>query len=106
MEKSDNVHVVLGEIGWSDLGTWKSLYEVSGKDELGNVIDGNTMLYDVKDSIIKTPQGKLVVIKGLENFIVAEYDNVLMICPKDQEQKVKDFVADAGEKTVVLFNPE
>ncbi|WP_229362980.1 mannose-1-phosphate guanylyltransferase [Flectobacillus sp. BAB-3569] len=98
MEKSDNVHVVLGEIGWSDLGTWKSLYEVSGKDELGNVIDGNTMLYDVKDSIIKTPQGKLVVIKGLENFIVAEYDNVLMICPKDQEQKVKDFVADAGEK--------
>jgi mannose-1-phosphate guanylyltransferase len=79
--------MVLGEIGWSDLGTWKSLYEVSGKDELGNVIDGNTMLYDVKDSIIKTPQGKLVVIKGLENFIVAEYDNVLMICPKDQEQK-------------------
>ena len=98
MEKSDNVYVVLGDIGWSDLGTWKSLYEVSEKDELGNVIDGNTMLYDVKDSIIKTPQGKLVVIKGLENFIVAEYDNVLMICPKDQEQKVKDFVADAGEK--------
>jgi mannose-1-phosphate guanylyltransferase len=89
---------VLGDIGWSDLGTWKSLYEVSEKDELGNVIDGNTMLYDVKDSIIKTPQGKLVVIKGLDNFIVAEYDNVLMICPKDQEQKVKDFVADAGEK--------
>jgi len=98
MEKSDNVYVVLGDIGWSDLGTWKSLYEVSEKDELGNVIDGNTMLYDVKDSIIKTPQGKLVVIKGLDNFIVAEYDNVLMICPKDQEQKVKDFVADAGEK--------
>ncbi len=96
MEKSPNVYVVLGDIGWSDLGTWKSLYEVSDKDEYGNVIDGHTMLYDVKDSIVKTPHNKLVVLQGLEDYIVAEFGNVLMICQKSQEQKVKEFVAHAG----------
>lgn len=97
LEKSDNVYVVLGDIGWSDLGTWKSLYEISEKDQAENVLDGQTMLYDVKNCIIKTPQGKLVVVQGLEDYIVAEYDNVLMICQKSQEQKVKDFVAHAGD---------
>jgi mannose-1-phosphate guanylyltransferase len=95
MEKADNVHTVLGNIGWSDLGTWKSLYEVSDKDENENVIDGSVMLYGVKNSIIKTPKDRLVVVQGLEGYIVAEYDNVLMICEKEQEQFVKSFVADA-----------
>ncbi len=95
MEKADNVHTVLGNIGWSDLGTWKSLYEVSDKDDNENVIDGSTMLYGVKNCIVKTPKERLVVIQGLEGYIVAEYDNVLMICEKEQEQFVKSFVADA-----------
>ena len=98
MEKAQNVHVVLGDIGWSDLGTWKSLYEISDKDQHQNVVDGKVLLYNVKDSIIKTPHNRLVVVQGLEGYIVAEYDNVLMICQKDQEQKVKDFVADAGKQ--------
>ncbi|MEA5257057.1 mannose-1-phosphate guanylyltransferase [Arcicella aquatica] len=98
MEKAENVFTVLGNIGWSDLGTWKSLYEVSDKDEDANVIDGATMLYDVKNSIIKTPKDRLVVIQGLDGYIVAEYDNVLMICEKEQEQFVKSFVADATKK--------
>ncbi|MFT4031032.1 MAG: mannose-1-phosphate guanylyltransferase [Siphonobacter sp.] len=97
MEKAQNVHVVLSDIGWSDLGTWKSLYEVSEKDENGNVIDGHTMLQDTTGSIIKTPKDRLVVIKGLDNFIIAEFDNVLLICPKDQEQKVKEFVTEAAK---------
>lgn len=97
MEKAENVHTVLGDIGWSDLGTWKSLYEVSPKDENENVVDGNTMLYEVKNSIIKTPKDRLVVVQGLDGYIVAEYDNVLMICEKEQEQFVKNFVADAGK---------
>jgi mannose-1-phosphate guanylyltransferase len=100
MEKADNVSVVLGEFGWSDLGTWKSLYEVSDKDENSNALDAHVLLYDVKNCIIKTPQERLVVIQGLEGYIVAEFDNVLMICQKDQEQKVKEFVAAAGEKGV------
>lgn len=94
MEKADNVFVLLSDFGWSDLGTWKSLYENMPKNEQGNVVDGNILLYDTKNCIVKTPKDKLVVIEGLEEFIVAEYDNVIMICKKDNEQKVKDFVAE------------
>ncbi|MFN8353519.1 MAG: mannose-1-phosphate guanylyltransferase [Spirosomataceae bacterium] len=95
MERAQNVHVLLSDFGWSDLGTWKSLYEVSEKDYNQNVIDGNVMLYDSQNSIIKTPKDRLVVVQGLDGFIVAEYDNVLLICRKDEEQRVKDFVAEA-----------
>jgi mannose-1-phosphate guanylyltransferase len=98
MEKVDNVYVVLSDIGWSDLGTWNSLYTISDKDEQDNVVDGDVMLYDTKNCIIKTPVNRLVVLHGLEGYIVAEHDNVLMICKLDQEQKVKDFMADAKSK--------
>ena len=98
MEKSEEVYVVLSDFGWSDLGTWKSLYEVSHKDASQNVIDGHVMLYDTKNCIVKTPKDQLVVVQGLDGYIVAEYDNVLLICKKDEEQKVKDFVADAKSK--------
>ncbi|MEZ0611023.1 mannose-1-phosphate guanylyltransferase [Fibrella sp. WM1] len=100
MEKADNVYVVLSDFGWSDLGTWKSLYEVSDKSEELNVIDGHIMLYDTRNCIIKTPKDRLVVVNGLDGYIVAEYDNVLMICRKEEEQKVKEFVADAKERGV------
>lgn len=97
MEKANNVYVVLSDFGWSDLGTWKSLYEVSDKNDDQNVIDGRVMLYDTKNCIIKTPKNRLVAINGLDGYIVAEYDNVLMICRKEDEQKVKAFVADAKD---------
>ena len=98
MEKAKNVYVVLSDFGWSDLGTWKSLYEVSDKNDDLNVIDGHILLYDTKNCIIKTPKDRLVVVNGLDGYIVAEYDNVLMICRKEEEQKVKNFVADAKER--------
>lgn len=98
MEKADNVYVMLSDFGWSDLGTWKSLYDLMEKNGDSNVVQGNIMTYNTKNCIIKTPQEKLVVVHGLEDFIVAEYDNVLMICKKEDEQKVKDFVADAKTK--------
>ncbi|MGV3585814.1 MAG: mannose-1-phosphate guanylyltransferase [Adhaeribacter sp.] len=104
MEKADNVFVLLSDFGWSDLGTWNSLYSIGNKDEAGNVIDGDVLLYDTRNCIIKTPQERLVVINGLENFIVAEYDNVLMICPKEEEQRVKDFVADVKSKKGSGYN--
>ncbi|GEO03071.1 mannose-1-phosphate guanylyltransferase [Adhaeribacter aerolatus] len=104
MEKADNVFVLLSDFGWSDLGTWNSLYSIGNKDNAGNVIDGDVLLYDTRNCIIKTPQERLVVINGLENFIVAEYDNVLMICPKDEEQRVKDFVADVKSKKGSGYN--
>jgi mannose-1-phosphate guanylyltransferase len=94
MEKASNVYTILAEFGWSDLGTWKSLYEVSNKSPEGNVVSGKVLLYDTKNSIIKTSKDKLVVIQGLDGYIVAEFDGVLMICKKEEEQKVKEFVAD------------
>ena len=103
MERAENVFVVLSDIGWSDLGTWKSLYEIKDKDEDNNVLDGNIVTYDTKDCIIKTPKERLVVTQGLEGYIVAEYDNVLMICKKDEEQKVKEFVTDLKEKKANEF---
>lgn len=98
MEKAQNVHVILCDFDWSDLGTWKSLYENSSKDDSQNVITGQVIAYDTQNSIIKTPEDKLVVVQGLDNFIVAEYDQVLLICNKDQEQRVKEFVKAAKEK--------
>ncbi len=98
MEKSDEVYVLLSDFGWSDLGTWKSLYDVSTKDASGNVIDGQVITYTTTNCIIKTPKDRLVVAQGLDGYIIAEFDNVLLICKKDEEQKVKDFVADAKSK--------
>lgn len=103
MEKADNVHVVLSDFGWSDLGTWKSLYEVREKDENANVLDGQVISYDSTDCIVKTPSDKLVVVQGLEGYIVAEYNNVLMICKKEEEQKVKEFVSDIKTKKLTDF---
>ena len=92
MEKAKNVSVLLCDIGWSDLGTWKSLYDIKDKNNQGNVLEGNIKTYDTEDCIIKTPKHRLVIAEGLKGFIVAEHDNVLLICRKDQEQKVKEFV--------------
>ncbi len=98
MEKSAKVYVMRSNFDWSDLGTWKSLHDLAEKDESQNVLQGNIMHYDTKGSIIKTPEERLVVVQGLENFIVAEYDNVLVICKKDHEQQIKQFVKDAKER--------
>ena len=97
MEKADNVFVMLADFGWSDLGTWKSLYELSEKDENGNVVNANAMLYDTYNSVIRVGKDKLVVVEGVDNLIIAEADGVIMICHKDHEQRVKDFVADAKQ---------
>lgn len=97
MEKAGNVHVLMCEFGWSDLGTWKSLYDVSPKDNNNNALNGKHLLYNTTNCIVRTPKDRVVVIEGLDNYIVAEYDNVLMICQKDSEQRVKEFLGDAKE---------
>lgn len=98
MEKAHDVYVLPCDFGWSDLGTWKSLFAVSEKNKDQNVLQGNILTYDTKDCIVKTPDDRLVIIQGLENYIVAEKDNVLVICQKDQEQRIKQFVNDVKEK--------
>jgi mannose-1-phosphate guanylyltransferase len=104
MEKADNVYVLPADIGWSDLGTWDSLHRVGQRDGQNNVIDGDVMLYDTQDCIIKTPSERLVVVQGLEGYIVAEHDNVLLICQRSEEQRVKEFVADVKAKKGSGYN--
>ncbi len=99
MEKAENVRVVLSTFGWSDMGTWKSIYEKANKDTHGNSLKGkNILAYDTENCIIRTPKDKLVVVQGLKDYIIAEHDGVLMICHIDEEQRVREFVADAKEK--------
>lgn len=99
MEKASNVYVSLGDFGWSDLGTWGSLYDLSEKDDQGNVsLHGKTMLYNCNDNIISLPKGKLAVIDGLDGFLVAESNNVLLICKKDEEQAIRKYVNDTKIK--------
>ncbi|GAB2455513.1 mannose-1-phosphate guanylyltransferase [Hymenobacter qilianensis] len=104
MEKADNVYVLPADFGWSDLGTWDSLHRIGRGDENGNVIDGDVILYDTRECVIKTPSERLVVVQGLEGYIVAEYDNVLLICKRTEEQRVKEFVADVRAKKGSGYN--
>ena len=99
MEKADNVYVSLGDFGWSDLGTWGSLYDLSQKDETGNVtLKCQSLLYNSKDNIVVLPQNKLAVIDGLEGYLIVESDNVLLICKKDEEHSIRKYVNDAQIK--------
>ncbi|WP_339706654.1 mannose-1-phosphate guanylyltransferase [Algoriphagus aquimarinus] len=98
MEKSNHVYVILGDFGWSDLGSWNSLYDLRDKDENNNVVDANAILYDTENSYIKVDSGKLVVVQGLDNYLVNETDNVLLICKLDAEKKFREFVSNAKKK--------
>jgi mannose-1-phosphate guanylyltransferase len=105
MEKADNVYVLSSEFGWSDLGTWGSLYETRKKDSNGNTVVGkNVMIYDTTNCIVNVPKDKLVVLQGLDDYIVVEDDNILLICKKTEEQQIRQFVNDVmsekGEKFV------
>lgn len=103
MEKSQKVFVETVDFGWNDLGTWGSLYDVSPKNRDGNVTQNcNVMAYNSRGNIFAVSTDKLVVVDGLEDFIVADAGDVLLICPKDQEQRIKQMVNDVrtryGEK--------
>ena len=95
MEKSENVYVYPTDLGWSDLGTWGSLYAHLNLDENRNAVQGNkVMLYDSTDNIIKVPNDKVVVMQGMNGYIVVENEGILLICKKENEQQIKQFVAD------------
>lgn len=105
MEKANNVYVRASVIGWSDLGTWGSLYDHIKQDKDNNAVVGkNVMLYDSKNCIVNVPKDKLVIMQGLEDYIVVESDGILLICKKEDEQQIRTFVNDVkvakGEKFV------
>lgn len=105
MEKAKNVYVRASIIGWSDLGTWGSLYTHINKDENQNAVVGKqVMLYNSSNCVVHVPKDKLVVIEGLDDYIVVESDNILLICKKQDEQQIRTFVNDVkvskGDKFV------
>lgn len=105
MEKAENVYVRSSIIGWSDLGTYGSLFNHIKHDKGNNALIGKNILqYDCEGCIVNMPKDKLVVLQGLENYIVVESDGVLMICKKENEQQIRNFVNDVkvqkGDKFV------
>ena len=99
LEKSDNVYVYPSNFGWSDLGTWGSIYSISEKDENQNIINGEKVIaYDCTNSIFNISDDKLLIAHGLDNYIVIESNNNILICKKEDEQKVKNFVNDIKVK--------
>jgi mannose-1-phosphate guanylyltransferase len=95
MEKAKNVYTIPAYFGWCDLGTWESAYENSKKDYLGNAVYGeNVMVIDASECMIKAPNKKLVVVQGLEQFIVVDTPDVLLICERAREQQIKEYVAE------------
>jgi len=105
MEKAANVHVLCSDFGWTDLGTWGSLYEMSPKDEHENVsLKCKTAFYESENNIVVLPSEKLAVIQDLNGYIVAESDNVLLICKLEDEQRIRQYVNDANVQFEGRFN--
>lgn len=103
MEKADNVYIIPSSFGWSDLGTWASAYDNLEKDYLENAVAGsNVMIIDATKNMVHADNKKLVLIQGLDDFIVVDTSDVLLICKKEKEQAIKEYVAEVkrnkGEK--------
>lgn len=103
MEPSENVFVIPADFGWSDLGTWQSLYERYEKDYLGNAVSGKeVMIFEAGNNMVMVPENKLTVIQGLENFIIVDTGDTLLIAPRDKEQEIKQITSEVkkmkGEK--------
>jgi mannose-1-phosphate guanylyltransferase len=105
MEKADNVYVRCGDFGWSDVGTWGSVYQLSRKDRYANTKSHEECYtYNTRSSIISVPKDKIAVINGLRDYIVVDTEDVLMICPRSEEQSIKKYIDDVkfnnGEKHI------
>ena len=95
MEKANNVFVLPSSFGWSDLGTWGSLYELSEKDENGNVsLHSEAHFYEATGNIVVLEPGKKVIVQGVEDMIIAEEKGALLVCKKSEEQRIKQFVSE------------
>ncbi|MBQ3673609.1 MAG: mannose-1-phosphate guanylyltransferase [Paludibacteraceae bacterium] len=95
MEKAENVFVLPSSFGWSDLGTWGSLYELSEKDAQGNVsLHSDARFYDAERNIVVLESGKTAIVQGVDDMIIAEQGGALLVCKRAEEQRIKQFVAD------------
>ena len=95
MEHAENVYVHSGDFGWSDVGTWGSLYQQSRKDKYANAKPAQgCYTYDTRNTIISLPKDKVAIISGLRDYIVVDTEDVLMICPRSEEQNIKKYIDD------------
>jgi mannose-1-phosphate guanylyltransferase len=95
MEKAENVYVLISDFGWSDLGTWGSLYEQLQKDDRQNSVTGkHVFLYESSGSIVNVQDDMLVVLQGLEDYIVVQNKKIILVCKREEEQKIKQYVTD------------
>jgi mannose-1-phosphate guanylyltransferase len=102
LEHARNVYVRCSDFGWSDVGTWNSLYEMSTRDESGNAVAGNVRLSGVSRSLVRVPSGKLAVLGGLSDYVVVDTPDALLVWPRGDEQSIRRIVTDlrfdSGEK--------
>ena len=95
MEKASNVFVCHGDFTWSDLGSWTTIHEKSTKDNNNNMISGRALVYETRNSIIKMSSSNvLMVVQGLNGYLVGEFGNVIIVCEKDREDQFRKFVSD------------
>lgn len=95
MEKAENVYTLPADFGWSDIGSWDSLYEVYEHDYLGNAVAGkNVKIYDAAHNMVMVPNNKLVVLQGLDGYCVIDTGDVLLVCQKEKEQEIKQITVD------------
>lgn len=99
LEKADNVYVIISTFGWSDLDSWASLQEASPRDENDNVhLQGEVMYIESSNNVVATTTKKLVLVQGLDDYIIAESDKTLLICKKEDEHRIKHFMNDVRFK--------
>lgn len=104
IEKADNVYVIPSSFGWSDLGTWGSAYDNLEKDYLENAVAGNNvMIFDSSKNIIHVSNDKLVLLQGLEDFIVVDTKDALLICKKENEQEIKQYLTEVKRNKGEVF---
>ena len=105
LEKADNVFVIISSFGWSDLDSWTSLQDASPKDENDNVnLKGEVVFIESSNNIVATSFKKLVLVQGLDDYIIAESDSTLLICKKEDEHRIKSFMNDVRFKLGEEFN--
>jgi len=99
MEKANNVRIIPASFGWSDVGTWSSVYELKNHDENENALSSdNIILNNCTNNIVETPKDKLVIIEGLDDYIVVDANDALLICRKINEQKIKQYIQNIDMK--------
>lgn len=105
MEKADNVYVLPTDFGWSDLGTWASIYDIAEHDYVGNAVipAEQVMMFNSSNCMVNVPKDKLVILQGLHDYIVVESNNTLLICPRSEEQSIKQVVADVKTRFGTKF---